>query len=216
MAAEKSAGAIQAEYLDRMGCELGPVCYELWNQCVWIHWRWDKFLTLYGTSPESVDILNRAAPAFFADLQGLLWEEVLLRLARLTDAKVTGGQWANLTVRLLPDLVPLAMVADVRALVDVAVQNAEFAKSWRNQRIAHLDRALALNDSTARPLPPATRKHVEDALGAVAAVLNYIQSHSGMAETIFDSPLAAGSAEALLRVLRDGLDARDARRPKRI
>jgi hypothetical protein len=89
------------------------------------------------TSQERVDLLNAAAPAFFHELQRMIWEDVLLHLCRITDPIKTMGH-DNLTIMRLPNAIPdLALRAVVKPLVDDAGQKTQFARDWRNRRLAH-------------------------------------------------------------------------------
>jgi hypothetical protein len=100
--------------------------------------------------------------------------------------------------------------AEADALIDQAVNATEFARDWRNRHLGHRDLALALN-SAAQPLRPASAAKVSEALSAIHAVLNLIS------ERLLQSTLAADvitprtGAEALLHVIRDGLEADHAR-----
>src|SRR5690349_16506709 len=128
----------------RMGEQLGAAFYALSDECVSVHWKWADFLTLYASSTERIEFLNRAAGAFFGPLQGRFWEEILLHLCRLTDPPVTYGKWPNLTVRMLDKLVAPEIAQQVEELEKAAFDATTFARSWRDQRIAHTDLQLAL------------------------------------------------------------------------
>lgn len=143
----------------------------------------------------------------------LLWEDTLLHLARLTDRAETHGK-PNLTINRLAGPVDDALRDDVTALVETAVEKATFARDWRNRHIAHRDLRLALQDR-AEPLEPGSRLKVKEALVAVAAVLRRIAQHYEDSDIFFEYLGDAGDAEALLYVIRDGLEA-DARRRKRL
>jgi hypothetical protein len=60
--------------------------------------KWGEYVELFGTKPSRIDLRNRAAGGFFRVVQDGLWEDVLLHVARLTDAPRSGGR-ANLTIR---------------------------------------------------------------------------------------------------------------------
>lgn len=87
-----------------------------------------------------------------------------------------------------------------------------FARDWRNRRIAHTDLALALGQG-AQPLEAASRQNVGEALEAIAAVLNRLQvAFLNTYPIPFDQVRGgAGNAESLLYVIRDGLEAEEAR-----
>jgi len=210
MAAEKSSEQVRAERLEKLGPTLGPVFDALADDLAWLQLKWGQYRELFGTSPQRIDLLNSAAGMFFRILQDTLWEDTLLHLARLTDPPGAGAK-RNLTVRALPDLFhDTALRSRVETLVDEAVRATAFARDWRNRHIGHRDLALAL-DMNATPLSPASRADVTAALGALHSVFNDIT------EALFDSTLADDiiapptGAEALLYVIRDGLEANEAR-----
>lgn len=59
--------------------------------------RLSEFERLYG-QVEHVALLNSVGAEFFADVQGILWDDLLLRIARLTDPPKSSGK-DNLTVQ---------------------------------------------------------------------------------------------------------------------
>jgi hypothetical protein len=76
---------VKAHYVERMGDELGRLFHELWQEVALLRIEWGEFIELFGEKPSRVDLMNEAAPAFFAMVQRLLWEETLLSITRLTD-----------------------------------------------------------------------------------------------------------------------------------
>jgi hypothetical protein len=94
-------------------------------------------------------------------------------------------------------------------LINVAHKRSEFARDWRNRYLAHRDRQLALNTPGVKPLEPASRQDVQNAIDAITAVLAHVESHfCKQSPTAFDYISQAGDGEALLRVLKGGIDAR--------
>jgi hypothetical protein len=98
----------------------------------------------------------------------------------------------------------------VVASVETAVGKAAFCRDWRNRYIAHRDLNLALN-KPATPLEPASRDLVNEALSAIAKVLNAVESHYMDSNTQFVGGLTTGNAESLLYFLAAGLRAEAAR-----
>jgi hypothetical protein len=191
-----------------MGPELGTIYAHLWKECVWLFWKWDDYVVIYGTSPERLGNLNSAAPAFFYQLQCTLWEDVLLHISRMTDRPKTYGKKENLTLKRLPDLVDTGIRADVESLIASADQKCEFAHDWRNRRIAHRDLALAAKEN-ATPLHEASRQNVREALASIAAVLNRVGRHHGDEDVPYHMFQKSRSARALVYVIEEGLKALD-------
>lgn len=209
MPSEQTAEEARQEYVAAMGTELGGVFFELRNECVMLHWKWQEFVALFGTKPERIAILNEAAGAFFWVVQDTLWDDVLLRIARLTDNPTVAGK-DTLTLKRLPTLVEAPFRSVVDGLLQECLTKCRFARDWRNRRIAHTDFVLALERSNATPLEAASRQSVNYALHAIVKLLNAVQEHYTRSESTY-APRPAGNAEALLYVLRDGLQFETAR-----
>ena len=210
MSEEFTADEVEQQYLQAMGDNLGQLFYSLYNEHVWLYWKWGNYVVLFGSNPERVVLLNAAAPTFFKLVQDSLWEDVLLHICRLTDPHEINGK-RNLSLQVLTAAVAPAMKAEVKRLVGEAGLASEFARDWRNRHIAHRDLQLEIGKS-ARPLAPASRASVKSALEAISAVLNYIDHAYRDTTTRFDAIDTFGGAEVLLHVLRDGLEAETARR----
>jgi hypothetical protein len=210
MAQEHGPEEVKQRYVAVMGKELGQVSHLLSNECVWLHWKWSDYVILFGSKQERIDLLNKAAPAFFKLVQDAMWEDVLLHLCRLTDPAKSCGKH-TLTLQRLPDLVSSAIRHDVQSLLQEAVRKCEFARDWRNRHIAHRDLGRALNEHSV-PLAPASRKGVKDALEAIVRLLNYLEERQCDSTTFYEGISPHGNAESLLCVLRDGVNADSSRR----
>jgi len=214
MSEDMTAEQVEEQYIAAMGPDLGRLFYRFWNECEELHWKWGEYVTLFGTKPERIDLLNAAAGSFFVLVQDSLWKDILLHIARLTDPPKSAGK-DNLTLQRLPPIVDETIRACVEKLLQTFLAKCELARDWRNRRIAHRDLHLAQKDG-AKPLKTASRQEVREALDSIAALLNLVQSHYCRSSTTrygFIRP--PGNAEKLLYVLRDGLEA-DARRRERL
>ncbi len=210
MAKNLTAGEVREEHLASMGPRLGPVYNALWNEVAWLHAKWHEYKELYGEKPARLEMLNRAAGLFFRIVQDTLWEDALLHLARLTDPPRSAGR-QNLTVFQLPSLVDnQGLREQLEALLIDAQSKTQFARDWRNRYIAHRDLAKALGEG-AEPLASASRNHMEDALRALAAVLNRVNVFYLKSMLVFDVITPMTGSVALLYVLRDGLAAEEKR-----
>ena len=152
--------------------------------------RLNEFEQLFGNA-EHVELLNLVGGAFFAEVQRILWDDLLLCVTRLTDHSQMGSK-DNLTVKRLPDLCEHdELRKKVEEQVAVAVQAAEFARSHRNQRISHRDLAYAIGGSE---LPSTTLGQVRGALDAVYAVLQTMHMElrrEHLSQEILDGPGAS-------------------------
>lgn len=91
-------------YIKHMGEPLGSLFYALWQEVAWVRVKWQEYIELFGKKPSRVDLLNKSAPLFFRIVQNVLWYDILMHIARLTDPPKSKGK-PNLTIRRLPELV---------------------------------------------------------------------------------------------------------------
>jgi hypothetical protein len=202
------------EYINRMGEEVGPLFYHSRAHFLELKEKWFDYEALFGTSLKRVDIINRAAPAFFGRLQTILWREILLSLCRLTDPAASFKR-ENLSIRRLATSADLARpCADLASLLTKAESSTEFAKHWRNKVIAHSDLEISTTKA-ARQLPDANRGLVRAAIADIEAVLiRVFMNFNPDIEIAFPLFEDAIDAEELLYVLRDGIEAADNLREK--
>jgi hypothetical protein len=184
-----------------LGPELGTFYHALQHEVTWVHAKWLEYRKLYAGSEKRVDLLNEVAGFFFRVVQDVLWEDVLIHIARLTDPRRSAGK-PNLTIHRLAELIPISNVAeDVRQLVQVAIGKCSFAREWRHRHLAHRDLDLAMEAKHATPLPGVSRQAVTEALAAISAVLNRVESHYFDSEVAFGHFLAHDDADALVHHL---------------
>jgi hypothetical protein len=62
---EQTAQQAKADNMAHMGDAVGQVYSALWQEVAWIHKKWTQYVELFGTSPQRINLLNDAAPAFF-------------------------------------------------------------------------------------------------------------------------------------------------------
>ena len=171
--------AAKREYQEKLGEDFGSVLYEIRNDWLTGLVRLKEYRVIF-TDHEAVKLLNAAGGAFMWDVQQVLWHDLLLHVTRLTDP-ATMGRHENLSVQALPPFCERPELqaeypelhAVVQALVDRAVTAADAPRDWRNRRISHTDRALAI-DPNAESLAPTSLGRVQAALDAVHAVIQTI------------------------------------------
>jgi hypothetical protein len=206
----RTAAEAKAHNIEKMGADLGELYDALWQQLAWLYRKWEEYVALFGKSPERIELLNRAAPAFFRIVQDSLFEDILLHIARLTDKPETGKK-SNLTILRLPQAVTDVNIRQATEVaMDGALRASEFCRDWRNRHIAHRDLDLAFGKG-AKPLAEASREKVKVALKALSDALNVVAQHYLDTTTIFDLDRGLGGAENLVGVLGEGIKARDLR-----
>lgn len=213
MAETKTADQVRDEHLQVLGPTLGPLYHALYNEVTWLHAKWKQYRILFAESPERIELLNSVAGFFFRVIQDVLWQDVVLHLARLTDPPQSMGK-DNLTLLRLPGAVQQpALSRELAILVEEARKDAEFARQRRHRHLAHRDLALAI-DERAAPLPGVSRENMERALAAVRAVLNRIERHYWKSEVAFTHFLAPDDAEALVYHLGVAVDTENRERQR--
>jgi hypothetical protein len=158
------AASVQ-RYQQLFGPEHGPVMVALSADLRILFIECEQWERLFG-SPAAVEILNQAAPSVAWLLQETLYDQILLDLAKLVDPVRSTGK-ANMTLRLLPGVVPEAARAGVDSAVTEACTAAEFAKENRHKRLAHSDLAQRLGNH--ERLSRGSLDQVRDAVFACAA-----------------------------------------------
>lgn len=198
---------LKAERVRVMGPALGSLFHELWSHVVELHTELQEYRKLYG-SPEARAVLNDTAGQFFRTVQKVLWEHVLLYVARLTDTSTTGGH-RNLTLRRLPEeIADPGLKQCVEGLIGRASPDWEPVCTLRNKWLAHLDLAVGTDDPDAAPMPDMNIDDVERALSSMAEVLSAIEErHFGPADRRYYPVRPLGDAEHLLYWLRRALKA---------
>ena len=215
MSGHRTAEEVKQHHVEVFGEDLGTLYHALWNELAWLYSKWGEYEELFGKKPSRVELINKAAGHLFRIVQDSLWEDSLLHVARLTDPPKSAGK-DNLSIKKLPDLIDDDRLKEkVIALIEVSVEKADFCRDWRNRRIAHKDLGLALSTG-AKPLKPASRVKIKEALSSIADVMNAISSHYMDSTTMYEGVGGpSGGAVSLLYVLDDGLRAEEERKERR-
>jgi hypothetical protein len=195
----------QNRNVDKMGKQLGNTYTALWQETAQLFMAFGEFVELFGISKERVDLLNKVAPNFFHHIQGLMWDNILLSIARITD-KPSLAKNTNITVCSLPNLVEDGRLKiELTSNIDKLINLVEFCRSYRNKKIAHLDfGAYWLTPALA--LERGTRKRIEEILNEVEAILNLVDGHFFESETRFKHISVHGGASTLVNKLKKAKD----------
>lgn len=213
MSSHQSPTEVEQEHLQAMGPTLGPIYHALYNEVAWLHAKWLEYRKLFAKSAQRIDLLNETAGFFFGVVQDVLWKDVLLHIARLTDP-AKQGKYENLTLFQLPNIVPKPeLVIELCQLIEVAKTSSKFARDWRNKRLAHHDLAITL-DLQAVPLPGVSRQHVEETLASFRAVLNHLHAHYFQSEVAFEHFLTHDDADTLVHHLSVAKQTEEQRRER--
>lgn len=204
MSNREKVDAAKKEYIVCMGEPLGKIFYALVNEIEWLYIKWKEYIVLYGTEKSFIDLLNKVAPLFFRVVQDLLFEGILLHITSLTDPPKSAGR-DNLTIQKIPELVSDQRLTDaLHSKIGVALQRSGFCRDWRNRNIAHRDLQLVIEEGI-NPLQPVNQKMVQEALDAIADVLNTVILHYNRPEIGFGVIHNKGGGESLLDFINDAL-----------
>lgn len=162
---------VKEQYQELLGGEFGHVFYKLHAAWLLALARYEEFTRLFG-SRNQVEHLNAIGGGFFGDVQYIFWDDLILRLCRLTDPVCTGKK-RNLTIQIVPKLCGTSLKAEIQGVVERAVKAACFARDHRNRRIAHEDYDLALRRD-AEPLPAANLEEAKVSLDCIHTVLDTV------------------------------------------
>lgn len=156
--------------------EFERVLHLLKNEWAHAEWILGEYRDLFSHG-ERLAVLNAVAGPFLGLVQDVLWENLLLRVARLTDPVRTTGR-KNLTFQQIPAFFTdqPEKHRDLDTHVQAAIDAAKFARDWRNRRIGHRDLEHSL-DRQAKPLETASLQRVDAALAAIHRILNTIASY---------------------------------------
>jgi len=209
----RTADEARDHYIEKMGESLGAIYHHLWQELAWLYAKWNEYVTLFGTKPSRVELVNNAAPHFFRVVQDALWEDTILHIARMTDPPKSTGK-TNLSVQQLPKLVSDPTLSkELETRIDKARTASQFCRDWRNRRLAHRDLDIAIG-AAAIQLPPASREEVKKALQALVDIMDSVSTHYFESSTKFDMGGNFGGAELLLQRIDDGLRADETRRER--
>lgn len=194
-----------------MGAELGELYYLLWREVAWLNHKWFEMRALFASGTGRLELMDRTAPTFFADLERVLWLDLSLHMCRLTDPPETRPGQRNVSLQAMEPLLPAALQATYRELLAQVGQAVTFARGWRNKVFAHHDLATATERSP-KPLEPANVRKVNEALRRIGDAMNFVEERFGVGPAVYDMQMGAVfGADCLLTYLDEGLAALECR-----
>ena len=185
-----------------LGEDFGTSYFYLWQQVASLNLKWSEYKELFATSPERVVTLNRAASNFFRLLQIILFENILLHLAKLHDPPRMGGN-ENLSLPCLINFIKEEFQVKVKMLIDESQEKSSFCRVWRNKKIAHSDFPTAISVHGSK-IEPTSCEEVESAICAVTEVLKAISLLYFNSEVSFQPLIHSNNANSLIAELEQG------------
>jgi hypothetical protein len=198
--------------------DCGELCWLIWDSVAKLFVGWNAVLTLFGTDQGTVDLLHDAAPTFFARLRGVLIDDVILRVSRLTDlatTRVRGEDRENVSFHALASCLECAgfpkPAVEIRAGLEKIRPQLDVIRAHRSRRVAHAD-AASLIQSSSEVLIGLRREDITRARDGLAEVMNAVENAFLPGEsTSFKYSFEIGGAEQLLQRLRDARKFREQR-----
>ena len=197
----ESADEVKARYIRLMG-PAGEVFAELMQDAARLHQKWNEFVRLFAVSEAQIEVLNRAAPGFFYLVQDAWWDNIILHIFRVTD-----GNKKALSLPNLKNVLNVGIRGAFDPKLQIALAASRFARDLRNADIGHRNRDVALR---VKPFPPSSRAQVVEAIAAIDDALHFVDHYyTGRAPTFYDDLDILGGSEAILWIVKRGLQARD-------
>jgi hypothetical protein len=194
-------------YLDSFPGDTGVLAHRIFCALSTIQVNFAEYRAIFGKK-ENFEVLNWAAPAFFARMQWTLLADVILAISRLTDPPQSVGQ-PNASLRRLVRALEPHTDAQTRVLWTKQLSDIETAKekikTVRNKLLSHDDLAIYVQGATT---PAVSRADVEGVLTAIRALVNSIESTymgSPMTYELAIEPL--GGAQSLVNRLAKAMAA---------
>jgi hypothetical protein len=203
MAEEHTHEQLKERYIGAMGRDLGEVFHHLMQEAARLHLKWNEYVAVFDAGAE-VQLLNRAAPGHFWIVQNACWNEILLHICRMTDARND-----VLSVQRLSKLMAVGLRDEVKARLKTLEIATESVRDVRDRYIAHSSIDLAL-DPLAEPLASTDKQTIVNAITALDDLLYFVDNHFTKSGRIMYEHLGIrGGADSILDIVKRGLKDRD-------
>jgi len=170
-----------------MGAALGTFCHHLEQDFDSLSVKWCESTNLFREDEGQIDLLNAVASTFFYLVSQLMFNDAMLHLSRLSDP-AQQGIYENLSIRRLPELIPDDdFRLKVESEVSKAVRACEFARVWRDKRLAHNSVDIATGQKLISH-PDVVRDTVSKGIAAIGDVLRLVAKHYGAYSQASTSP----------------------------
>jgi len=119
----------------------------LTNDFYWARHYYNEYKKLYTISELRVQLLNEIAPSFFRLIQDMLWDQMILNLAKLTDPYKRGSN-TNLSAHVLQKLATenhWSFAGEIGDLLKEVDNVSKSIRDRRNKLMGHRDLLTALS-----------------------------------------------------------------------
>lgn len=204
----KTADDVKKEFIDVFPKGTGELFYELWTNIAHLHLNWKNYRSLFGTSPERIDLLNWAASSFFGLLNGILRNDVILAVARLTDPPRSAGKPNASLAALIEKLVPFideSLTKELQLELNKIQSLCQPIRDIRNRILAHDDLATTLKYHP-DPLLGISRAYIEEILEKIRNLFGSIEKKFRGSQTSHQYIISRNDGEDLIYALESALE----------
>ncbi len=158
------------ERVKMLGEERGIFSRNLEKHLFSVRTLWKVYVGLFGTNKERVDLLNSVSGITSFYMERTMREAALLSICRMTDPKKgrPGTQERNVTITRLIDYLSDGHDQELDDLIRLAINKSEFARTYRNKKLAHSDDDAMNGRMSANS---GSRKEMREAMDAIAACI---------------------------------------------
>lgn len=158
----KSAKEVLSDYEAVFGPKDGPIIRNLTDKVSNLALRWGVFLYFFAGRKERVEVLNEASGFTANLLQGLLWDNALMRIRQLTDPEKTKNN-DNLSLQHLVRIAKKYRDIDLSEAHETTFGMCRISRDYAAKYLAHMDLAHSLGDKKTR----ITRGQTTEAIRAI-------------------------------------------------
>lgn len=189
----------------KMGSDFGALFYSLYNEISWLTYKWVEFRELYGSKESRIELMNKTAPFFFYTVQKVLWENLLLGIARITDPPKSFKKKNTTLLAIKQHLEDPEIRTEFDNCIADILAEGQFCRDWRNRWIAHMDYELGVNRGNAKPLERASRLKLRLTIEKIQSLYNKISLKYLGSTTAWELISSDTGALSLLYRIQDGL-----------
>ena len=134
-----TAEEARKRWVAKLGEETGTFFRNLENDLYGLRDLWRVYIGLFGANQERIDLLNSISGITAFLIEKIMLESVMLSICKLTDPEEGPRKSKNITIWRLPGYLTKGADTELEDLIKLAEEKSEFARTWRNKRIAHSD-----------------------------------------------------------------------------
>jgi hypothetical protein len=182
------------------------------KEVTWLHARWIIFDQLYSKGELRLELLNEAGSSFFHMLQLMMYDDMQLSLARLTDPAPLKASLLQLQKR-LDSHGNAKLAATAKPVLNNLLKSVEAIRKNRDNLIAHSSLDQATNPH-AEKLPDVYYQDVVECLRLVREYMNLIELHHYDGEQGYEHFVWQDDGDNLVTVLKWGIRHRETLKTK--